>query len=227
MVGGLPACLNGWWVCGWMTDKCDCLQAASRRQGGGGFGWHFRCRCLLLLLLLLLLSPQTLSLPPTPHPALAAPIPRCAEGQVSPLAAEDKEAVRGLMLEGVTRAPHAVRVQLGECIRSLVYVDYPEQWPGLLAQVHQYLVSQVGRKGWLGCCAGLRCAVRRCAALRATPGATADWRQGRMHGRMRRHNTRPSLRPPLPITAASALLPLASSRLPARLPACPPACLPA
>lgn len=36
----------------------------------------------------------------------------CAEGKPSPLAEEDKAAVRDVMLEGVTRAPHAVRVQV-------------------------------------------------------------------------------------------------------------------
>lgn len=47
------------------------------------------------------------------------------------------------MLEGLTRAPHAVHVQLSECVRSLVYSDYPEQWPQLLPQVVAGLSSQV------------------------------------------------------------------------------------
>lgn len=64
------------------------------------------------------------------------------EGKASPLAEEDKAAVRGVMVEGVTRAPHAVRVQLAECVRSLVYSDYPQHWPDLLPQVQQYLTSQ-------------------------------------------------------------------------------------
>ncbi len=51
--------------------------------------------------------------------------------------------MREALLEGITRAPPAVRVQLGECVRSLVYSDYPEQWPALLPQVHAYLTSQV------------------------------------------------------------------------------------
>ncbi|KAL4855989.1 Importin beta-like SAD2 [Chlorella vulgaris] len=61
------------------------------------------------------------------------------EGKVSPLAEEDKAAVRGVMVEGVTRSPHAVRVQLAECVRKLVYSDYPQHWPELLPQVQQYL----------------------------------------------------------------------------------------
>lgn len=74
-------------------------------------------------------------------PAVAAAA--AAEGKVSPLAEEDKAAVREVMVDGVTRAPHAVRVQLGECVRSLVYSDYPQHWPGLLPQVVTYLTSQV------------------------------------------------------------------------------------
>jgi hypothetical protein len=70
----------------------------------------------------------------------------CAEGKVSPLAEEDKAAVRSVMVEGVTRSPHAVRVQLAECVRKLVYSDYPQHWPELLPQVQQYLVSQAS--GW-------------------------------------------------------------------------------
>lgn len=47
--------------------------------------------------------------------------------------------------------PPSSRLQLGECVRSLVYTDYPEQWPGLLPQVVAYLTSQVsgwGSSGW-------------------------------------------------------------------------------
>ena len=116
-----------------------------------------------------------------------------AEGQASPLAEGDKAAARELVLEGLTRAPHAVHVQVGagrcvthvgsavlvprgqgvqlsgsaggqplnpppqhrpqpplpraaqlcECVRSLVYSDYPEQWPQLLPQVVAGLSSQV------------------------------------------------------------------------------------
>ena len=48
-----------------------------------------------------------------PHCAAAA------EGKQSPLADEDKAAVREVMLEGVMRAPHAVRVQVSDIGASL------------------------------------------------------------------------------------------------------------
>ena len=82
--------------------------------------------------------PQPTAPQPLPHP------PPPAEGKPCLLAEEDKAAVREAMLEGIARSPHAVRVQLGECVRSLVYCDYPEHWPQLLGQVQAYLASQVG-----------------------------------------------------------------------------------
>lgn len=60
----------------------------------------------------------------------------------SPLAEEDKAAVRELIVEGVVRAPHAVRVQLGESVRSIIYCDYPDKWPQLLQQIYALLTSQ-------------------------------------------------------------------------------------
>ena len=41
------------------------------------------------------------------------------------------------------RAPHNVQVQLGECMKSIVLVDFPDQWPSLLPQLTQNLHSQV------------------------------------------------------------------------------------
>lgn len=41
------------------------------------------------------------------------------------------------------RAPHIVQVQLGECMKNVVLVDFPEQWPSLLPQLTQNLQSQV------------------------------------------------------------------------------------
>lgn len=41
------------------------------------------------------------------------------------------------------RAPHIVQVQLGECMKNIVLVDFPEQWPSLLPQLAQNLHSQV------------------------------------------------------------------------------------
>lgn len=41
------------------------------------------------------------------------------------------------------RAPHIVQVQLGECMKNIVLVDFPEKWPSLLPQLTQNLQSQV------------------------------------------------------------------------------------
>lgn len=70
-------------------------------------------------------------------------------------------------MEGVTRAPHAVRVQLAECVRSLVYSDYPQHWPDLLPQVQQYLTSQASEA------AAGRLGLGR--LLRRLPGLPGGW----------------------------------------------------
>lgn len=41
------------------------------------------------------------------------------------------------------RAPPPVRVQLGECVRSITYIDFPDKWPGLLPLLVQNLATQV------------------------------------------------------------------------------------
>ena len=45
------------------------------------------------------------------------------------------------------RAPHIVQVQLGECMKNIVLVDFPEKWPSLLPQLTQNLQSQVPPSG--------------------------------------------------------------------------------
>jgi len=43
------------------------------------------------------------------------------------------------------RAPHIVQVQLGECMKNIVLVDFPDKWPSLLPQLTQNLQSQVSQ----------------------------------------------------------------------------------
>lgn len=61
----------------------------------------------------------------------------------SPIPEQDKAAVRDNIIEAIVRAPQAVRAQLGECLKSIVHADFPEQWPGLLPIVLHNLSSQV------------------------------------------------------------------------------------
>ncbi|XP_042430616.1 importin beta-like SAD2 isoform X1 [Zingiber officinale] len=44
----------------------------------------------------------------------------------------DKQMVRDNILGFVVQVPPLLRAQLGECIKTIVQDDYPEQWPGLL-----------------------------------------------------------------------------------------------
>lgn len=52
--------------------------------------------------------------------------------------------MRENLLEGIVRAPPAVRKQLGECAKYVVYCDYPGQWPSLLPSIVAHLSTQVG-----------------------------------------------------------------------------------
>ena len=65
-----------------------------------------------------------------------------AGGSGSAIPEADKAAVRDNLLEGIVRAPPLVRAQLGECLKSIVYSDFPERWPGILQAVQQQLATQ-------------------------------------------------------------------------------------
>ncbi|KAJ4968064.1 hypothetical protein NE237_014765 [Protea cynaroides] len=47
----------------------------------------------------------------------------------------DKDMVRQNILVFVTQVPPLLRAQLGECIKTIIHADYPEQWPSLLQWV--------------------------------------------------------------------------------------------
>ncbi|EOA26503.1 hypothetical protein CARUB_v10022552mg [Capsella rubella] len=54
----------------------------------------------------------------------------------------DKELVRDNILVYVTQVPTLLRSQLGECLKTIIYSDYPEQWPRLLDWVKYNLQNQ-------------------------------------------------------------------------------------
>ncbi|KAE9604967.1 putative armadillo-like helical protein [Lupinus albus] len=54
----------------------------------------------------------------------------------------DKDVVRDHILVFVTQAPPLLRVQLGECLKTIIHSDYPEQWPHLLDWVKHNLQDQ-------------------------------------------------------------------------------------
>ncbi|CAN8315578.1 unnamed protein product [Cochlearia groenlandica] len=54
----------------------------------------------------------------------------------------DKELVRDNILVYVTQVPTLLRSQLGECLKTIIYADYPEQWPRLLDWVKYNLQNQ-------------------------------------------------------------------------------------
>ncbi|KAI3700144.1 hypothetical protein L2E82_44762 [Cichorium intybus] len=54
----------------------------------------------------------------------------------------DKELVRQNILVFVAQLPPLLRAQLGECLKTIIHADYPEQWPGLLHWVTHNLQDQ-------------------------------------------------------------------------------------
>ncbi|KAJ9546837.1 hypothetical protein OSB04_019380 [Centaurea solstitialis] len=54
----------------------------------------------------------------------------------------DKDLVRQNILVFVAQVPPLLRSQLGECLKTIIHADYPEQWPGLLHWVTHNLQDQ-------------------------------------------------------------------------------------
>ncbi|KAI3890803.1 hypothetical protein MKX03_007416, partial [Papaver bracteatum] len=54
----------------------------------------------------------------------------------------DKELVRQHILTYITQVPPLLRAQLGECLKTIIHADYPEQWPSLLQWVKHNLQDQ-------------------------------------------------------------------------------------
>ncbi|XP_049369945.1 importin beta-like SAD2 [Solanum verrucosum] len=61
------------------------------------------------------------------------------QSKISP---SDKELVRQNILIFIAQVPSLLRVQLGECIKTMIHADYPEQWPTLLPWVKHNLQDQ-------------------------------------------------------------------------------------
>ncbi|PPD87278.1 hypothetical protein GOBAR_DD15763 [Gossypium barbadense] len=54
----------------------------------------------------------------------------------------DKDMVRDHILVFIIQVPPLLRVQLGECLKTIIHADYPEQWPRLLDWVKHNLQGQ-------------------------------------------------------------------------------------
>ncbi|KAM0047844.1 putative importin-beta domain, armadillo-like helical, exportin-2, central domain-containing protein [Helianthus debilis subsp. tardiflorus] len=54
----------------------------------------------------------------------------------------DKDLVRQNILVFVAQVPALLRAQLGECLKTIIHADYPEQWPALLQWVTHNLQDQ-------------------------------------------------------------------------------------
>lgn len=54
----------------------------------------------------------------------------------------DKDMVRQNILVFIAQVPPLLRAQLGECLKTIIHADYPEQWPSLLQWVKHSLQDQ-------------------------------------------------------------------------------------
>ncbi|GAB2226832.1 hypothetical protein Droror1_Dr00008623 [Drosera rotundifolia] len=63
-------------------------------------------------------------------------------GEASKILQGDKDIVRQNILLFVPQVPPLLRSQLGECLKTIINCDYPEQWPGLLLWVKHNLHDQ-------------------------------------------------------------------------------------
>ncbi|KAK8556289.1 hypothetical protein V6N12_002698 [Hibiscus sabdariffa] len=68
-----------------------------------------------------------------------APFDPNEQQKISP---SDKDVVRDNILVYVTQVPPLLRVQLGECLKTIINSDYPEHWPHLLNWVKHNLQDQ-------------------------------------------------------------------------------------
>ena len=65
------------------------------------------------------------------------------EGEAQFISDADKASVRDNLLEGIVRAPPAVRAQLGESAKHVVHFEFPERWPALVPAICTLLATQV------------------------------------------------------------------------------------
>ncbi|KAI5653202.1 hypothetical protein M9H77_30389 [Catharanthus roseus] len=63
-------------------------------------------------------------------------------GVQSSIPPSDKDVVRQNILNFIAQVPQLLRVQLGECLKTMIHADYPEQWPLLLHWVKHNLQDQ-------------------------------------------------------------------------------------
>uniref|UniRef100_A0A1D1XYP0 Putative importin-7 n=1 Tax=Anthurium amnicola TaxID=1678845 RepID=A0A1D1XYP0_9ARAE len=63
-------------------------------------------------------------------------------GEPQKISTSDKDVVRDNILTFITQVPPLLRVQLGECLKTIIQADYPEQWPGLLHWIKRNLQMQ-------------------------------------------------------------------------------------
>eukprot|EP01125_Pyxidicula_operculata_P021827 TRINITY_DN8675_c0_g1_i1.p1 TRINITY_DN8675_c0_g1~~TRINITY_DN8675_c0_g1_i1.p1 ORF type:complete len:1052 (+),score=285.77 TRINITY_DN8675_c0_g1_i1:135-3158(+) len=68
-----------------------------------------------------------------------------AEGVVSTMFPDQvKSAIKDSLLKAICVSPKNLRVQLGVALQQIVQTDFPENWPGIMEQIMQFINSQDG-----------------------------------------------------------------------------------
>lgn len=62
--------------------------------------------------------------------------------ELSKILPSEKDLVRQNILVFIAQVPPLLRAQLGECLKTIIHSDYPEQWPSLLQWVKHSLQDQ-------------------------------------------------------------------------------------
>ncbi|KMZ59542.1 putative Importin-7 [Zostera marina] len=63
-------------------------------------------------------------------------------GEPQKILPTDKNTVRENILTYIIHLPPLLRAQIGECLKTIIHADYPEQWPGLLLWIKSNLQQQ-------------------------------------------------------------------------------------
>ncbi|EFJ12043.1 hypothetical protein SELMODRAFT_158348 [Selaginella moellendorffii] len=64
------------------------------------------------------------------------------DGHLPKLSETDRNTIRNNILEALIHVPSLLRVQLAECLKTMVHCDFPDRWPSLVPGIDSNLKSQ-------------------------------------------------------------------------------------
>ncbi|ORX55180.1 ARM repeat-containing protein [Hesseltinella vesiculosa] len=82
-----------------------------------------------------------------------------SKNTVAPINEEDRLLVKQRLLQALVTVPSAVKVQLAPSLKTILEMDFPDQWPHFMEQVQSFLSSSDTRQVYVGLLA-LRAVIR-------------------------------------------------------------------